>query len=177
MKRVVHHRTNAGFGSIQNNTADVSLSLTHPLLRGGDGFAKSAVELAVLDSDLAALDAETATALALEAVITAYWNLIFTVQDVATRVLGWNIGLTSIAGFNLDVTSMGALNLEFSFIGGVEYDIDDRVDITSGSNRLAYTAGNRRTTIDVRIREAHLVKVPLRTDSYAARGTDGTIVH
>lgn len=80
-------RTNAGFGSIQNNTADVSASLTHPLLRGGDGIARSVVDLAVADSDLATLDAESTTAVTLEAVITAYWNLIFTVQDVATRLL------------------------------------------------------------------------------------------
>jgi len=69
----------------ENTTADWSFSLTQPLLRGGaDGFPKSGLELAAKDVSLAAVASQTLAYTTLVEVVRAYWNLVFTRQNVAT---------------------------------------------------------------------------------------------
>ena len=69
-------------------TGDWVLDLTHPLLRNGaDDFTQSALELARHDATIASLSAEAAATDTLQAVVVAYWNLLFTRADLVTREL------------------------------------------------------------------------------------------
>ncbi len=68
-------------------TGDWSLQVTHPLLRGGGDYARSALLLARQDAEISALAAERVASDTLESVTVAYWNLVFARQDRATREL------------------------------------------------------------------------------------------
>jgi len=68
-------------------TGTWGLALTHPLLRGGGDYARSALRLARQDAEISTLAAEQLASDTLEAVTVAYWNLVFARQDRATREL------------------------------------------------------------------------------------------
>jgi outer membrane protein len=62
-----------------------NLSLTQPLLRGGeDGLNATALELAAKDVSLSAIAAQELADAILVTVVEAYWNLVFARQHVAT---------------------------------------------------------------------------------------------
>ncbi len=65
---------------------DWTLSVSHPLLRGGDNFARSALTLARQDVEISAAASFASILLTLETIIDAYWNLVFTNEVVATRM-------------------------------------------------------------------------------------------
>lgn len=68
------------------HTADWSLELSQPLLRGGaDEYAWSGIRLAAQDVAIAVTDSETAASNVLLTVITSYWNLLYSRQNLATR--------------------------------------------------------------------------------------------
>ncbi|GJM20290.1 MAG: hypothetical protein DHS20C15_02050 [Planctomycetota bacterium] len=70
------------------NTGSATLSVTHPFLRGGaNGFARSALELAAKDVRLAEVELDTVAYTTLLEVITQYWNLVFALDDRATKEL------------------------------------------------------------------------------------------
>jgi len=76
------------FNDNEQYTGDWVLDLTHPLLRNGaDDFAQSGLELARHDATIASLTAEAAATDTLQAVVVAYWNLLFTRADLKTREL------------------------------------------------------------------------------------------
>jgi len=83
------------------DVADWNFSLTQPLLRGGaDDYAISGLELAAADVDISAADTRQETYTTLVAVITAYWNLVFARQNVATVELS-----VTLANELLDITN------------------------------------------------------------------------
>lgn len=79
--------TNSGTFDAKVFSGDWSVSFTHPLLRGGGDFARSALVLARQDAEIASLAAERVASDTLEAVTVAYWNLVFARQNRATAEL------------------------------------------------------------------------------------------
>jgi len=83
-----------------NLTGQWTLELTQPLLRGGaDDYPITGLQLARHDAHLAMLSAEQVANATLQAVITAYWNLVFARQDLGTRELS-----VTLASELLDIT-------------------------------------------------------------------------
>jgi outer membrane protein TolC len=81
-------------------TGDWSLDLSHPILRNGaDDYARSALERARHDANIAALAAEGVANQTLESVTAAYWNLLFARADLITRELS-----VELASELLDIT-------------------------------------------------------------------------
>ncbi len=66
-------------------TAEWSLSLTQPLLRGGSkDYARSELELAAKDVSIAAIATRSLTYTTIVSVVTAYWELVYSRQNVDT---------------------------------------------------------------------------------------------
>ncbi|MHC5209929.1 MAG: TolC family protein [Planctomycetota bacterium] len=81
-------------------TGDWGLELSHPVLRNGaDDYARSALERARHDANIAALAAEGMANQTLEVVTAAYWNLMFARADLRTRELS-----VELASELLDIT-------------------------------------------------------------------------
>ena len=103
-------------------TGDWNLDLTHPLLRNGaDDFAQSGLELARHDATIATLQAESAATDTLQAVVVAYWNLLFTRADVKTRELS-----VELARELLDITKRK-----------FEQGLQNRINVTEVDAELA----------------------------------------
>ncbi|HZM01195.1 MAG TPA: TolC family protein [Planctomycetota bacterium] len=88
------------FNDVSQFSGDWVLELTHPLLRNGaDDYTQSGLELAAHDATIATLSAETAATDTLQAVVVAYWNLLFARADLKTRELS-----VELASELLDIT-------------------------------------------------------------------------
>jgi len=102
-------------------TGDWNLDITHPLLRGGGDYARSALLLARQDAEIAALAAETVASTTLRNVTLAYWNLVFARQDRATRELS-----VTLATELLDITRRK-----------FEQGLQNRIEVTTAEAELA----------------------------------------
>lgn len=78
--------------------ANWRLSVTHPLLKGGaDDYAISGVKLAAHDVRIASLDSEVTANTTIQAVVTAYWNLVYARQNAETRDLSVELAAELLA--------------------------------------------------------------------------------
>lgn len=102
-------------------SGDWALELSHPLLRNGDGYAQSDLELARHDATIATLTAEFQATTTLQDVIIAYWNLMFTRADLKTRHLS-----VELATELLDITKRK-----------FEQGLQNRINVTEVDAELA----------------------------------------
>ncbi|RKY20261.1 MAG: hypothetical protein DRQ55_08195 [Planctomycetota bacterium] len=85
--RETENRTKPTSTKSETYVANWRLSVTHPLLKGGDDYATSGIRLAAQDVRIASLDAEVTANDTIALVVTAYWNLVFAQQNAETRDL------------------------------------------------------------------------------------------